>query len=167
MWPRSPSTSERTSNSCSWIASRRSSRRPFRRSDRGFRGRGAGISSAQEARNRRVRRMARSTKAQEAWEQGRAAADNEYVRRLIEDEELRDNIRLAFRSAKKAYGRMSNGKAPAKTLMDDKKVHKDLRNAAESLREASDQLRGKQEGHGFRNFVLVAIVGAALALVLS
>jgi len=111
--------------------------------------------------------MARSTKAQEAWEQGRAAADNEYVRRLIEDEELRDNIRLAFRSAKKAYGRMSNGKAPAKTLMDDKKVHKDLRNAAESLREASDQLRGKQEGHGFRNFVLVAIVGAALALVLS
>jgi hypothetical protein len=111
--------------------------------------------------------MARSTKAQEAWEQGRAAADNEYVRRLIEDEELRDNIRLAFRSAKKAYDRMSNGKAPAKALMDDKKVHKDLRNAAESLREASDQLRGKQEGHGFRNFVLVAIVGAALALVLS
>ena len=31
---------------------------------------------------------------------------------------------------------MSNGKGPAKALMDDKKVHKDLRNAAESLREA-------------------------------
>jgi len=111
--------------------------------------------------------MARSTKAQEAWEQGRAAADNEYVRRLIEDDELRDNIRTAFRSAKKAYSRMSNGKAPAKALMDDKKVHKELRNAAESLREASDQLRGKGEGHGFRNFLLLAIVGSVLALVLS
>ena len=111
--------------------------------------------------------MARSTKAQEAWEQGKAAADNEYVRRLLEDEELRDNIRTAFRSAKKAYGRMSNGKGPAQALMDDKKVHKDLRNAAESLREASDQLRGKRESHGFRNFLMVVIVGSVLALVLS
>jgi hypothetical protein len=36
-------------------------------------------------------------------------------------------------------------KGPAKALMDDKKVHKDLRTAAESLRDASDQLRGKRE----------------------
>jgi hypothetical protein len=62
---------------------------------------------------------------------------------------------------------MSNGKGPAKALMDDKKVHKELRNAAESLREASDQLRGKREGHTFRNLVVVAIVGSILALVLS
>lgn len=108
-----------------------------------------------------------STKAQQAWEQGRSAVDNEYVQRLLEDEELRENIRTAFQSAKKAYGRMSNGKGTAHALMDDKKVHKDLRNAAESLREASDQLRGKRESHGFRNLVLIAIVGAALALVLS
>ena len=40
---------------------------------------------------------------------------------------------------------MSNGKGPAKALMDDKKVQRDLRNAAESLREASDQLRGKRK----------------------
>jgi hypothetical protein len=111
--------------------------------------------------------MASSTKAQQAWETGRSAADNEYVRRLLEDEELRDNIRTAFESAKKAYGRVSNGKGPAKALMDDKKVHKDLRNAAESLREASDQLRGKRESHAFRNFVMLAIVGSVLALVLS
>jgi uncharacterized protein (UPF0147 family) len=111
--------------------------------------------------------MASTTKAQQAWDTGRSAADNEYVRRLLEDEELRDNIRTAFESAKKAYGRMSNGKGPAKALMDDKKVHKELRNAAESLREASDQLRGKRESHGFRNFVMLAIVGSVLALVLS
>ncbi|MEO8092399.1 MAG: hypothetical protein ABI726_06800 [bacterium] len=111
--------------------------------------------------------MARGTRAEKAWETGRSAADNEYVRRLIDDEELRENLQDAYRSAKKAYGRVNNGKAPAKALMDDRKVHKELRNAAESLREASDQLRGKRQSHTFRNLVLVAIVAAVLAVVLS
>ena len=51
--------------------------------------------------------------------------------------------------------------------MDDKKVHKELKSAAESLREASDQLRGKRESHTFRNLVLLTIVGAVLAIALS
>jgi hypothetical protein len=110
--------------------------------------------------------MASTTKAEKAWETGRSAADNEYVRRLVEDEELRENLQDAYASAKKAYARVNNGK-PAKKLLDDKKVHKDLRNAAESLREASDQLRGRSESHTFRNLVLIAIVGAVLAVVLS
>ncbi len=110
--------------------------------------------------------MATGTKAEKAWEAGKSAADNEYVRRLIEDEELRENLQDAYHSAKKAYGRVNNGQ-PAKKLMDDRKVHKELRNAAESLREASDQLRGKRESHTFRNLVLIAIVGAVLAVVLS
>jgi hypothetical protein len=108
-----------------------------------------------------------STKAQQAFQTGRSAADNEYVRRLIEDAELRENLKTAFESGKRAYDRLSNGKGPAKALMDDKKVHKDLRNAAESLREASDQLRGKRESHTFRNLLMIAIVGSVLALVLS
>jgi Zn-dependent M32 family carboxypeptidase len=108
-----------------------------------------------------------STKAQQAWETGRSAADNEYVRRLIEDAELRENIKTAFESGKRAYDRLSNGTGPAKALMDDKKVHKELRNAAASLREASDQLRGKRDSHTFRNLVMIAIVGSILALVLS
>ena len=58
------------------------------------------------------------------------------MRRLVEDEELRENIRVAFEAAKGAYARVSNGKGPAKALMDDKKVHRDLRTAAESLRDA-------------------------------
>ena len=50
--------------------------------------------------------MAKGTKAQKAekaWQTGRSAADNEYVRRLIEDEELRENLQDAYSSAKKAY----------------------------------------------------------------
>jgi hypothetical protein len=110
--------------------------------------------------------MARGTKTGKAWEAGRSAADNEYVRRLIEDEELRDNLQDAYNSAKRAYSRVNNGK-PAKKLMDDKKVHKELKNAAESLREASDQLRGRNESHKLRNLFLLAIVGGILAIALS
>jgi hypothetical protein len=110
--------------------------------------------------------MAKGTRAEKAWEAGRSAADNDYVRRLIEDDELRDNLQDAYRSAKKAYARVNNGQ-PAKRLMDDKKVHRELKSAAESLREASDQLRGKREGHTFRNLVLLTIVGAVLAIALS
>jgi hypothetical protein len=108
-----------------------------------------------------------STRASKAWEAGRSAADNEYVRRLIEDEDLRDNLQDAYRSAKKAYARINNGKGPTKAIMEDRKVHKELRSAAESLREASDQLRGKRERHTFRNLLIIGIVGAVLAIVLS
>jgi len=110
--------------------------------------------------------MAKGTRTEKAWEAGRSAADNDYVRRLVEDEDLRENLQDAFQSAKKAYGRVNNGQ-PAKKLMDDKKVHKELKNAAESLREASDQLRGKRESHTFRNLLLLSIVGAILAMALS
>lgn len=110
--------------------------------------------------------MATGTRAEKAWETGRSAADNEYIRRLIEDEDLRENLQDAFQSAKRAYGRVNNGQ-PAKRLMDDKKVHRELKSAAESLREASDQLRGKRERHTFRNLLLLSIVGAILAIALS
>jgi len=110
--------------------------------------------------------MAKGTRTEKAWQAGRSAADNEYVRRLIEDEELRENLQDAYHSAKKAYARVNNGQ-PAKKLMDDKKVHRELKSAAESLREASDQLRGKRESHAARNLLLLSIVGAILAIALS
>ncbi|MGI9020815.1 MAG: hypothetical protein ACR2G3_08925 [Solirubrobacterales bacterium] len=110
--------------------------------------------------------MAKGTRTEKAWEAGRSAADNDYVRRLVDDEELRQNLQDAYRSAKKAYGRVNNGQ-PAKRLMDDKKIHRELKSAAESLREASDQLRGKDESHTARNLLLLSIVGAILAVALS
>jgi hypothetical protein len=103
-----------------------------------------------------------------AGEAAQAAGSNPYVRRLIEDQELRENLRVAFNAAKDAYARMSNGKGPARTLVDDKKVHKDLRTAAESLREASDQLRGKKKRKGgLGKLLLIGVAAAGLALVLS
>jgi hypothetical protein len=100
---------------------------------------------------------------------GKAVASNEYVTRLVEDEELRDNLRTAYESARNAYGRMSNGKGPAKALLDDKKTQKELQSAATSLKEAADALRGtKRSGkRKRRTTLLLLIVGAGTALALS
>jgi hypothetical protein len=97
---------------------------------------------------------------------GKAAKDNAYVQRLIEDDDLRENLRTAYESARKAYGRMSNGKGPQAAL-HDKKTQKELREAASSLKEAADTLRSarkpKKRGRG----LLFLIVGVGLAFALS
>jgi hypothetical protein len=108
-----------------------------------------------------------SARAQQAREAAQAAGSNPYVRRLIEDQELRNNVRDAFEAARHAYKRMSNGKGPVKAIAEDKKVQRDLRSAAESLREASDQLRGKRKHRRWGRLIVVALLGAALAIALS
>jgi uncharacterized protein (UPF0147 family) len=107
--------------------------------------------------------------ARKAGEAASSLRSNPYVQRLIEDEDLRANIREAFESARDAYARIANGKGPAKALMDDKKVQRDLRKAAQSMREASDQLRGKRKKRRLTlgRLVLIALIGAGLALLLS
>jgi hypothetical protein len=97
------------------------------------------------------------------------ARENPYVQRLIEDDELRESLRDAFEAAKGAYGRAAgNSKGPVKAVTNDKKVQKDLKVAAENLREASERLRkpAKKKSRLGR-LVLLALVGAAIALVLS
>ena len=98
---------------------------------------------------------------------GKAARDNPYVQRLVDDDELRDNLRTAYESARKAYSRMANGKGPAKALFDDKKTQRELKEAASSLKDAADALRGtrrRKKRRGGRLLVLLIGVGLALAL---
>ena len=101
-----------------------------------------------------------------AYAAGKAAKDNAYVQRLIEDEDLRDNLRTAYESARAAYDRMAGGKGPQAAL-NDKKTQKQLREAATSLRDAADALRDaktkKRRGRG----LLFLIVGVGLAFALS
>ena len=90
----------------------------------------------------------------------------------MQDEELRENLRSAFESGRSAYGRLSNGKAPARALMDDKKLHKELQNAADALRSASDAFREgprkkKRRSGGIGKLLLLGVVGAAVALGVS
>ena len=110
--------------------------------------------------------MAKS-KAAKAGDVASAARSNPYVRRALEDEDLRDNIRVAFEAARDAYGRLSNGKKPAKALMDDKKLQKDLRKSAEALKEAGAALREgpkKKRRFGLGKLLFLAIIGGAIAV---
>jgi hypothetical protein len=98
---------------------------------------------------------------------GQAVRTNQYIQRLIEDDDLRDNLKTAYESARKAYSRMSNGKGPVRSLTEDKKTQKELREAATSLREAADSLRGKRKKRRTGRWLLVGLVGAGLALAMS
>ena len=116
--------------------------------------------------------MAKSkAKAAKAGSASAVAAASPYVQRLIQDDQLRGDIKSAFDSARVAYGRINNGKAPTQ-LLDDKKLQKELSNAATSLRSASDALREgpkkkrKRRG-GFRRLVFIAIIGGIAAVALS
>jgi hypothetical protein len=110
--------------------------------------------------------MAKS-KAAKAGAAAAAVKESQYLRRVIDDEDLRDNIVEAYASLRDAYDRLSDGKHPASALLDDKRLQKDLRRAGESLRDAKHGLQGQRKRPGFGKFILVAIVGAALALALS
>ena len=113
--------------------------------------------------------MAKS-KPQQAKAAAEGAWGNPYVQRFVQDEELRANVRDALENARSAYARLNNGKSASKVVMEDKKFQKDLKNAADSLKEAGDALRAgpkrKRRG-GFGKLVLLAIIGGGLAIALS
>src|SRR4051812_27369291 len=102
-----------------------------------------------------------------AYAAGKAVRTNEYGQRLAEDDELRDSLRTAFESARKAYPRMSNGKGPVKAVTEDKKTQKELRQAATSLREAAESLRGRRRQRRRGRLLLVLMGGAGGALVMN
>jgi hypothetical protein len=107
-----------------------------------------------------------------AGEAARAARRNRYIERLIEDEQLRGSLIAAYGAARGAYGRMSNGKPASKALFEDRKLQKELREAANALRDAATTLREpprkakRRRGGIGRKLALLAIAGM-LALALS
>ncbi len=113
--------------------------------------------------------MAKSTtkKARRAKNAVGSAADNAYLRRVMEDEDLRDSFKTAVDAARDAYDRLSSNGSPINTAIDDKKVHKDLKLAAENLRDVSDRVRGKKKKRSWGKIIFVGLAGAALAIALS
>lgn len=97
------------------------------------------------------------------------AKANPYIQRLIDDAHLRDNVHKAIEATKSAYERLSNGKAPAKALLEDKKLQHDLRDALEAVRDASIALteapkKRARKGLGFGRKLLIMGIGGGLAL---
>lgn len=114
--------------------------------------------------------MAARTKKAKKAATAAAATTSPWVQRLVDDEDLRDNFRVAFEAAKDAYERVaSDGKGP-KALVEDKKVQKDLNKAAGALKDAGSALKQgpkpKKKKHLGRKLLFLA-VGAAIALAVS
>ena len=100
-----------------------------------------------------------------------AVRGSDYLKRLMEDEQLRESLLSAYGSARSAYGRVSNGKPAGKALLEDRKLQRELVEAASALKEASFAIRQppakpKRKGGVGRTSMLL-IVGGVLALALS
>jgi hypothetical protein len=115
--------------------------------------------------------MAAKDRFGKAGEAARLAQSSVYLQRLLEDEELRGSLLAAYGSARSAYARMNNGKPATRALFEDRKLQRELRDTADSLRNASSSLReppkrSRRRGGLSRSLLLLAF-GAVLAVALS
>jgi ferric-dicitrate binding protein FerR (iron transport regulator) len=95
---------------------------------------------------------------------------NPYIQRLIEDSDLRENLRAAMDSTRSAYERLARAKVPHKALLEDKKLQKDLRTAGEAIKEATTALSEapkKKRKRRLGRKLLLLIVGGTIALAVS
>jgi hypothetical protein len=92
-----------------------------------------------------------------------------YIRRVLQDAQLRENVRTAYDSSRSAYARLTNGKAPTKALLEDKKLQRDLQVVVEALRDATTALteapkKQVKKSRGFGRKLMILTLGFGLAL---
>jgi hypothetical protein len=99
------------------------------------------------------------------------ARSNPYVKRVIDDPKLRKNVSVAINSGKSAYQRLSNGKVPARALLEDKKLHADLGRALGAARDVTIVMtqapRRRRKGLTFGRTLALAGLGGGVALAAS
>ena len=98
------------------------------------------------------------------------AADNvkPYVDRALHDEELRDNLRSAYASARSIYDELIGKRGVsgvATRVATDKDIQDELRSTIADLRKAADRVQGK-EPHKSRNGMLL-LLGIVLGILFN
>jgi deoxyribodipyrimidine photolyase-like uncharacterized protein len=90
-----------------------------------------------------------------------------YVERLARDEELHDNVKHAYESARRIYAELlgDRGTGVALKVARDKDLQKELRKAVEELRQAGQRVQGK-DSHTGRNASLL-LAGIALGVLFN
>jgi hypothetical protein len=91
-----------------------------------------------------------------------------YVKRAIEDEVLRENLRSAFATARDVYDELIANRGVtglATKVASDKEIQDQLRSAIEDLRGAADRIQGNQEHKGRNSSLLLA--GIALGILFN
>ena len=82
-----------------------------------------------------------------------------YIKRALTDEELRQNVRNAFESARDVYNELLGGRGPIKLgtrVATDAEIQERMKEAIAELRQAAERIQGKKE-HGARNTLLLMI----------
>lgn len=88
-----------------------------------------------------------------------------YFERAFQDEELRDNVRSAYDSARAIYDDLIGNRGVtgvAKRVATDKDLQDELRSAIADLRNAADRVRGKRERKSHSGLLLLGVVLAAV-----
>ena len=88
-----------------------------------------------------------------------------YVKRAMDDPELRDDLVAAFVAAKSLYGQISKGdgvRGKAERI-SDKDFQKQLQALVSDVSEASDRLKGEEKSHKARNRVIL-LTGVTLGV---
>jgi hypothetical protein len=98
----------------------------------------------------------------------RTGSARPYIERAFTDEELRNNVRNAFDSARDVYNELLGGRGAipvATRVATDKEIQERLKDAIDELREAAARVQGKKE-HGARNTLLL-LTGIALGILFN
>jgi hypothetical protein len=88
-----------------------------------------------------------------------------YVKRAMEDPELREDLLAAFVAARSLYGQIAKGegvKGKAERV-SDKKFQDELQDLVSEVSAASDRLQGKGKAHKTRNRVIL-LTGVTLGV---
>jgi hypothetical protein len=91
-----------------------------------------------------------------------------YVERLARDEDLHDNVKRAYESARRIYDELLGDRGTtgmAFRVARDKDLQKELQKAIAELREAGKRVQGK-ESHAGRNATLL-LAGIALGVLFN
>jgi hypothetical protein len=91
-----------------------------------------------------------------------------YVDRALHDEDLRDNVRNAYESARTIYEQLMGPRKVtglASRVATDKDIQDELKSVVAELREAAGRVQGKNE-HSGRNSTLL-FVGIALGILFN
>jgi gas vesicle protein len=91
-----------------------------------------------------------------------------YVERALRDEDLRENVRNAYQSARSVYDELIGNRGVtgvAARVATDKDIQAELKSAIAELRSAADRVQGKQERSGRSSGLL--LIGIVLALLFN
>jgi hypothetical protein len=91
-----------------------------------------------------------------------------YVKRALQDEEVRENVKNAIAAARDIYEELVGGRRPtamAAKVATDKEIQENLRSAIDDLKKAANRVQGKKE-HTSRNAVLL-LTGITLGVLFN